>query len=152
MKLDYNSFTDCNGAIHPAAYKAEGENVILTTKTPAGKTCEIVIRPDMECYQDAVRIVKAKGSHGATPEKHFIGTEIDGPEWKIVFSSDYDRTRVIFKSYPCKAYREAVKAAGFFWSPSMKSWNKGLNFKAYRAALKLHDTLWKLREGKAPAA
>ena len=36
-----------------------------------------------------------------------------------------------------KEARELVKAAGFAWSPKMGSWNKGLTWKAYRAAQKL---------------
>ena len=71
------------------------------------------------------------------PEKFFIGLEsLKGRGWHIEFSSPevYNRTRVIFAQHPGKKALEAVKAAGFYWSPSMKSWNRKLSFKAYRAA------------------
>lgn len=75
-----------------------------------------------------------KEARGPVPEKTFAGTEIKGRGWMIEFSTLYDRTRVIFEKVPSAAVRETVKAAGFHWSPSMKSWNKHLTFRAYRAA------------------
>ena len=48
---------------------------------------------------------------------------------------------MIFPRKPSAKVIEAVKAAGFYWSPSMKSWNKGLTFRAYRAAQALHAEL-----------
>ena len=67
-------------------------------------------------------------------EKPWIGLEIKGRGWKIVFDGGHERTRVIFQRKPSKAAEEAVKAAGFFWSPTMESWNKKLTCKAFRAA------------------
>ena len=75
------------------------------------------------------------------PEKWFIGQSLEGPGWRILFDGDAGKTRVIFPKKPGASILEAVKAAGFYWSPSMKSWNKGLTFKAYRAAEKLHAQL-----------
>lgn len=82
-----------------------------------------------------------KQRHGEVPEKWFIGQALEGPTWTIKFDGDAGKTRVIFPRKPSAAVLEAVKAAGFYWSPSFKSWNKGLNFRAYRAAEKLHTTL-----------
>lgn len=78
-----------------------------------------------------------KQARGPVPEKFFIGLEsLKGRGWHIEFSGPevYNRTRVIFAKHPGKKALEAVKAAGFYWSPSMKSWNRKLSFKAYRAA------------------
>lgn len=75
-----------------------------------------------------------KETRGEVPEKLFAGLEITGNGWRILFDKTYDRTRVIFKEMPSKAAREAVKAAGFYWSPSLESWNKKLTFKAFRKA------------------
>ena len=78
-----------------------------------------------------------KQARGPVPEKFFIGLEsLKGRGWHIEFSGPevYNRTRVIFAQHPGKKALEAVKAAGFYWSPSMKSWNRKLSFKAYRAA------------------
>lgn len=82
-----------------------------------------------------------KQRHGEVPEKWFIGQALEGKSWKIVFDGDAGKTRVIFPRKPAPAVLEAVKAAGFYWSPALKSWNKGLNFRAFRAAEKLHTTL-----------
>lgn len=68
------------------------------------------------------------------PEKFFIGMEIKGRGWRIEFNGSYERTRVIFKKKPSDRALEAVKRHGFYWSPVMKSWNKKLTHKAWRAA------------------
>lgn len=88
-------------------------------------------RPEQEQERDP------KQARGPVPEKFFIGLEsLKGRGWHIEFSGPevYNRTRVIFAQHPGKKALEAVKAAGFYWSPSMKSWNRKLSFKAYRAA------------------
>ena len=76
----------------------------------------------------------AKAAHGAVPDKLWIGSSFEGKGWKILFDAEYDRTRVIFARKPSAAALDAVKAAGFYWSPSLKSWNKGLTWKAFRAS------------------
>ena len=75
-----------------------------------------------------------KQARGPVPDKAFIGLEIKGKGWKIVFDGSYDRTRVIFKRKPSSAARESLDKHGFFWSPAMQSWNKKLTHKAFRAA------------------
>lgn len=75
-----------------------------------------------------------KQARGPVPDKAFVGLEIKGKGWKIVFDGSYDRTRVIFKRKPSNAAREALDKHGFFWSPTMQSWNKKLTHKAFRAA------------------
>lgn len=82
-----------------------------------------------------------KQARGPIPDKHFIGTEIKGRGWRILFDGDNQRTRIIFKNMPSKAVRELVQNAGFYWSPSLQSWNKKLTFKAYRAAQDLSAQL-----------
>ncbi len=82
-----------------------------------------------------------KQRHGEVPEKLFVGSELTGPCWRILFDGDAGKTRVIFDRKPARRILDAVKAAGFYWSPSMRSWNKGLTFRAFRAAEKLHAEL-----------
>jgi len=77
---------------------------------------------------------ESKKACGSLPAKPFIGQTIQGETWKIYFDGDKGRTRVIFTDKPNERAREAVQAAGFYWSPVMESWNKKLTFKAYRAA------------------
>lgn len=76
----------------------------------------------------------SKQARGPVPEKLFVGLEIKGKGWEIFFDGGHDRTRVIFKRKTVQAALDAVKAAGFFWSPTMKSWNKKLTHKAFRSA------------------
>lgn len=68
------------------------------------------------------------------PDKYFIGLTITGKTYRIVFDGDANRTRVIFKIPPRDEIKKALESAKFFWSPTMKSWNKKLTFKAFRAA------------------
>ena len=76
-------------------------------------------------------------SRAEPKSKDFIGQTIKGKGWRIEFDGAYGKTRVIFTRKPSDGIRELVKAAGFYWSPTLKSWNKGLNWRAYRAALDL---------------
>ena len=87
-----------------------------------------------------------KQAHGPVPEKSFIGEKIKGLGYTIEFSNVYDRTRIIFDDVPTDAARAIVKEAGFYYSPALKSWNRGLNWKAYRAALKVQEAFSRLKE------
>jgi len=87
----------------------------------------------------------AKAARGPVPEKDFIGSTIQGKGWRIYFDPEEERTRVIFDKVPTKEVRQIVKDAGFYWAPSMGSWNKKLTFKAYRAALELTKALQDVR-------
>lgn len=114
------------------AVEADDLALVLTDAVPMAER-----KPAAEPNPDKQR-------HGEVPEKWFIGQELTGPSWRILFDGDAGKTRVIFPRKPSAAVLEAVKAAGFFWSPRMKSWNKGLTFKAYRAAEKLHAELHRI--------
>ena len=91
-------------------------------------------QPQEEQPQEEPPARDPKQARGPVPDKAFVGLEIKGKGWKIVFDGSYDRTRVIFKSKPSNAAREALDKHGFFWSPAMQSWNKKLTHKAFRAA------------------
>lgn len=82
-----------------------------------------------------------KQARGPVKEKDFIGKEITGNGWRILFDAEKERTRVIFDNTPEPAAKQAIEEARFFWSPNMGSFNKKLTFKAYRAAVKLADVL-----------
>ncbi|NLV58652.1 MAG: hypothetical protein GXY67_07760 [Clostridiales bacterium] len=75
-----------------------------------------------------------KQARGPVPDKNFVGKEIAGNGWKILFDAAQERTRVIFEGEPTKAALVTVEKAGFYWSTVMQSFNKKLTFKAYRAA------------------
>lgn len=104
---------------------------------PAEQAQEPEAEPEQPAEQEQQPERDPKQARGPVPEKFFIGLEsLKGRGWHIEFSGPevYNRTRVIFAQHPGKKALEAVKAAGFYWSPSMKSWNRKLSFKAYRAA------------------
>ena len=73
--------------------------------------------------------------------KAWIGTTIQGKGWSIAFDADAGRTRVQVEGTPTDAQRSAIEQAGFYWSSQLKSWNKKLTCKAFRAAQALAATL-----------
>lgn len=77
----------------------------------------------------------------APADKAWIGTTITGKGWRIAFDEATQRTRVSFDADPSAKQKAAVEAAGFYFSAQLKSWNKKLTCKAYRAALALADAL-----------
>jgi hypothetical protein len=83
----------------------------------------------------------AQPAQSSAPEKHFIGQTIQGTGWRIIFDGDAGRTRVIVQDNAPDAVREAVQAAGFYWSKNLESYNKKLTFRAYRAAQALAQQL-----------
>ena len=83
---------------------------------------------------DAETPNNGKAARGPVPEKPFIGTEITGKGWKVLFDGVEKRTRFIFEEDPTPAALAELNTAGFYYSPSLNSWNKKLTFKAYRAA------------------
>ena len=82
----------------------------------------------------------------ATPvaDKAWVGTEITGKGWRIVFDDAANRTRVMFTKAPSAKQKAAVEAAGFYFSAGLNSWVKKLTCKAYRAAQALATTLGSL--------
>jgi len=147
----YNGFTFTHsamievstGASFPASYETMQDGTIKAHVTmEEGRVMHLAFAPDHEAYamlREAAR--DPKQARGSVPAKEFIGITLKGRGFKIVFDGGYDRTRVIFTKLPGPQRRQAVKDAGFYWSPTLKSWNRGLNFKAYRAAQALYNTL-----------
>ena len=74
-------------------------------------------------------------------DQPWIGTTITGKGWNIAFDAKAGRTRVLFQAAPTDAQKAAIESAGFYWSAQLKSWNKKLTCKAYRAAQALAATL-----------
>ena len=126
-------FTACKRATKGETVTVDGDDLM----TVLGTAAQVKEKAPREVNPDKER-------HGEVPEKWFVGQALEGKSWRIVFDGDAGKTRVIFPRKPSAKVLEAVKAAGFYWSPSMQSWNKGLTWKAYRAAEKLHAELHKL--------
>ena len=100
-------------------------------------------KPPVEPAKPAAKQPKAaKPAKQAAPaDKAWIGTTLTGKGWRIAFDEATQRTRVSFDADPSAKQKSAVEAAGFYFSAQLKSWNKKLTCKAYRAALALADTL-----------
>ena len=77
--------------------------------------------------------------------KAWVGSAITGKGWRIAFDEAAQRTRVSFTGKPTAKQKAAVEAAGFYFSASLKTWNKKLTCKAYRAAQELAQTLTALK-------
>ena len=82
-----------------------------------------------------------KPAQPASVDKSWIGTTIKGKGFNIAFDEKTQRTRVLFQAEPTQAQKDAINAAGFFWSAQLNSWNKKLTCKAHRAARALAETL-----------
>ena len=132
---------DPNETIDSAAADTEPEHVAAD----AAETVETVAHDDAKAddaetaHKDAK--TDAKNAHGPVPPKTFAGTQINGNGWKIRFDDKTGRTRVILTDGAPAIMQKLVTAAGFWYSPNQKSYNKKLSWKAYRAALKLAEQL-----------
>ena len=119
-------------SIYPAALTA-AQGKQQAAESPAEKTASKKAAPPEKTY--------AKKSKAAIPYKSFVGTTLEGAGWRIVFDGEKERTRVILGNTATPAMQEAVKAAGFYWSGVMQSYNKKLTHKAHRAAQALAKKL-----------
>ena len=126
-----------------AARKQRTENISSDPKPAAAEPeTEPETEPEPEPEPEPARDPKA--ARGPVPEKTFIGQTIRGDGWRVYFDGETQRTRIIFDQEPTPAAKKAVQDAGFYYSGQMKSWNKKLTFKAYRAAKVLSDQLSKI--------
>lgn len=118
----------------PAAERPEIISSSADAETPAAPAEDPAPAETPASNADAGTPDNGKAARGPVPEKTFIGTEITGKGWKVLFDGAEKRTRFIFEEDPTPAARAELDAAGFYYSPSLNSWNKKLTFKAYRAA------------------
>ena len=107
---------------------------------PAAEFEEIAEVPTVEPAEDVEQAAEKR----TIPEKTFIGTAITGRGYAIIFDKATERTRVILSDPTNRKARAAIKEAGFYYSPSAKSWNRKLTFRAYRAANALAAQLDKI--------
>ena len=146
-----------NGRTFAAAYSIakSGDVYVFASVKAAAEAAEVPVRlhisSTMPMHADAVAAAEAarKASKPAPVQeqpaaiagKAWIGTTIQGKGWSIAFDADAGRTRVKVDGTPTDAQRSAIEQAGFYWSSQLKSWNKKLTCKAYRAAQALATTL-----------
>lgn len=105
--------------------KTENVRAFTETEPPAAEANDE--------HSETVPEPKADEQHAPIPEKAFIGDCITGSGWCILFDRALNRTRVIFKNAPPVA-RDAILAAGFYYSSKTDSYNKKLTHRAHRAA------------------
>ena len=63
-----------------------------------------------------------------------LPADIVGGWYTVQWSAPADRVQIIFHKFPIEEARKIVKDAGFYWSPSLKCWQRRITRKAERAA------------------
>ena len=130
----------------PAKPVAEAKPAAKPAKQAASKPAKAAKQPE-PAAEPAKPVAEPKpaeqpAKQAAEPaDKAWIGTAIEGKGWRIVFDDATQRTRVCFAAAPSAKQKEAIEAAGFYWSAQLQSWNKKLTCKAHRAALALAAAL-----------
>ena len=130
-------------AAEPSAEPA-ADTVEAVEEPNAADTVEAVEEPDAADPVEAAEEPQEPAKERTIPEKTFIGTAITGRGYAIIFDKATERTRVILSDPTNRKARAAIKEAGFYYSPSAKSWNRKLTFRAYRAANALAAQLDKI--------
>ena len=123
---------------------AEKAGCSASTDPDAADPVEAVEEPDAADPVEAAEEPQEPAKERTIPEKTFIGTAITGRGYAIIFDKATERTRVILSDPTNRKARAAIKEAGFYYSPSAKSWNRKLTFRAYRAANALAAQLDKI--------
>ena len=123
---------------------AEKAGCSASTEPDAADPVEAVEEPDAADPVEAAEEPQEPAKERTIPEKTFIGTAITGRGYAIIFDKATERTRVILSDPTNRKARAAIKEAGFYYSPSAKSWNRKLTFRAYRAANALAAQLDKI--------
>ena len=116
--------------------------------TPAAKQPKAEAKPvaPVKAAKQPKAAPKAEPAKQVEPAgKGWIGTSITGKGWAITFDQATQRTRVSFTGTPSAKQKAAVESAGFYFSAALKTWNKKLTCKAYRAAKELAATLTALK-------
>ena len=76
----------------------------------------------------------ASGKDKAQRAADDLPADIVGAWYNVEFNAPADRVQIVFRSFPPAEARQIVKAAGFYWSPSLKCWQRRITKKAERAA------------------
>ena len=63
-----------------------------------------------------------------------LPADIVGTWYDVEFNAPADRVQIVFRRFPPVEARQIVKDAGFYWSPSLKCWQRRITRKAERAA------------------
>lgn len=139
----------CAGRTFPAVYVVEGSGAVVVYATIPGQDAPQAIRFDPSSEYHAAALAAATGESAETVKTETATAPevetIQGDGWRILFDKEAQRTRVFVEEGAPDSIREAVQAAGFWYSPNMGSYNKKLTQKARRAALALAESLKAIR-------
>ena len=144
IKIDIPGDDDYYNDAAAAMDDAEKAGCSASTGPTPADPVEAVEEPDAADPVEAAEEPQEPAKERTIPEKTFIGTAITGRGYAIIFDKATERTRVILSDPTNRKARAAIKEAGFYYSPSAKSWNRKLTFRAYRAANALAAVLDKL--------
>ena len=128
----------------PAEQPAKQAEAKPAKPAKAAKQPKPAAEPAKPVEQPAAKPAEQPAKQAEPDAKAWIGTAITGKGWRIAFDEATQRTRVSFEGTPSAKQKEAVEAAGFYWSAQLGTWNKKLTCKAHRAAVALAATLTSL--------
>ena len=97
-------------------------------------------RMDMlpEQYADhAAVVIPTVCSVDYTDYEQAAGNTVTGNGWTVDFDKTINKTIVTIINDPTGEIKDKVERAGFWYSPTFKTWNKKFTRKAHRAALEL---------------
>lgn len=63
-----------------------------------------------------------------------LPADIIGQGFRIEFNGPHNGIQVLFDKFPTDEARKLTKAAGFYWSPTLKCWTRKITNKGKRAA------------------
>ena len=87
----------------------------------------------------------ASGKHKRERTAAELPADIEGGWYRIEWNGPADRVQVVFDKYPGAQACQIVKAAGFYWAPTLKCWSRRITRKAERAAYDVAAQLAALR-------
>ena len=76
----------------------------------------------------------ASGKNKTERKASELPADIVGGWYTVQWSAPADRVQIIFHKFPIEEARKIVKDTGFYWSPSLKCWQRRITRKAERAA------------------
>lgn len=83
----------------------------------------------------------ASGKNATCPAAADLPADIIGQGFRIEFNGPHNGIQVLFDKFPTDEARKLTKAAGFYWSPTLKCWTRKITNKGKRAAEELATKL-----------
>lgn len=83
----------------------------------------------------------AAGKNRPTANAAALPSDILGVGFRIEFNGPANRVQVLFDKFPPATARQIVKDSGFYWSPTLKCWQRKISVKGIKAAQDVAEKL-----------